>query len=667
MTFRHEMLSRLRAFLFSANVAISVATLALLALVSASDPWRRLELKGFDLLTVASAPGRSALPITIVGIDEASFAQIGQQWPWPRRMHAELLEQLNRAGALVVAFDLVLAEKSNDEDDRLLAQAIGKAGNVIMAADMAYQESQYARQWLRVEPLNEFKAAGAASGLANVSLDGDLVVRSMPEGGDVFWREIIRRANQRQPGLLEEPPALDRRLIRYVGPDHTFPYVSYYQALHADSELPSEIFKDQIVLVGRDVKASPEAGAAQADLFATPFAGWTGWLTPGAEIHANILESAISRAGIAKLSFAWSFALLALVTMLSAALMRHWRPIRSAAAGLLLILVIAATDWGLFAHWGFWLPALAAMLGVVAVYAGFGGYAFLTEQRQRRETRRAFSMYLAPEVVEQIMAHPEKLALGGERRDITLLFTDLAGFTQLSEQLDAEHVAQLLNLHFSQMTAIIKRHGGTVNRFIGDAIMAFWGAPLADNNHALNACLAARDMQLQMKKQRDDLVKQGLPALWMRVGIHSGTAVVGNLGSADRFDYTAIGDAVNLASRLEGVNKLYGTEILLSAETAQRIGQALELRQVDRVIVKGKSAAVDVFTIGSSAEVNALTLQALTIYMKRRWDESETLWRRLMEIDPQDRVAALYLERIAAFRLAPPAADWDGATALDKL
>ena len=637
----------------------------LFSLLSAWDGWRRLELKGYDLLLLSSAPGGSSLPITIVGIDEPSFAQIGKQWPWPRRLHAELLEQLNRAGAIVVAFDILLAEESNAEDDRLFAEAIGKAGNVVLAADMVFQENQYVRQSMRVDPLNAFKDAGAAAGLATVERDGDLVVRRMKDGQDVFWREIVRRANKMKPGLVEEPAPQDAKMIGYTGPDHTFPYVSYYQALRADTDLPPDVFRDQIVLVGRNVKSAVEMGGNE-DNFATPFTGSTGWLTPGAEIHANLLESALAKRSVTPLSWNWNFALLLISVLLSAAVMRNWRPFVSAAIGIAMLLVLALGDWWLFAYQGVWLPALAAMVSVVTVYAGLGGHAYFSEQRQRRETRRAFAMYLAPEVVDQIMAHPERLVLGGERREITLLFTDLAGFTTLSELLGAEQVAQLLNEHFSRATAIIKKHGGTVNRFIGDAIMAFWGAPLANDRQAVSACLAAREMQIDMRSLRESLAARGLPPLHMRVGIHSGPAVVGNLGSSDRFDYTAIGDAVNLAARLEGVNKLYGTEILISVDTAKQIGDALPLRHVDRVIVKGKSEAVDIFTVSENVEINSLTAQAFDAYRQMRWDESETLWRSLLAMQGQERIADLYLERIAAFRGTPPQPGWDGEIALEK-
>ena len=660
------MLNRLLALIRSAPVMVAFVTLASLTMLSGWDFWRRVELKGYDLLMLATAPGKSSLPITIVGIDEPSFVRIGKPWPWPRRMHAELLDQLNRAGAIVVAFDILLSEPSNAEDDRLFAEAIARAGNVVLTADNVYQENKYVRQRIRVEPIAAFKSAGAANGLAEIPRDPDLALRRMPEGGDVFWREILRRVNLVRPGLIEEPPSLEGRMIGYVGPDHTFPFVPYVQALHADTELPPDIFRDQIVIVGRNVKSAIDTGGNE-DHFATPFSAWTGWLTPGAEVHANILESALSRRTITPLSWPLSVALLVLAVGVSTLLMRRWRPVVSAAAGCGVIATIGIGDWWLFAHFNYWLPAAAAMLSVLTVYLGLGGHAYFAEQRQRRETRHAFSLYLAPEVVNEIMAHPENLKLGGERREVTLLFTDLAGFTTISEQLGPDQVARLLNEHFSRACAIIKTHGGSVNRFIGDAIMAIWGAPLTDEKQALHACLAARDMQLDMQQLREELSAKGLPPIKMRIGIHTGPAIVGNLGAADRFDYTAIGDSVNLAARLEGVNKLYGTEILFSSATVAQLNGALPLRQVDCVIVKGKTEAVEIFTISENAIVNSLTAVALRAYQQQNWDESEAQWLQVLAQNPQDKIALLYIARIAAFRLEPPADGWNGAIALEKL
>jgi adenylate cyclase len=629
-------------------------------------PWGQFEFRGFDHLMQATAPGNE-LPIVIVSIDEPSFKQVGKQWPWPRSTHATLIDQLSKAGALVIAFDVVMAESQSAEEDAALARAIRKAGNVVMASDLVYQEDKYARQWIRVEPLPQFIEAGAGSGYANVKLDPDLVVRRMPEGNDVFWRAIVRRANERKPGMLEvsEPDA--GAMIRYAGRDRTYPYVSYYQALKADTHLQPGSLQDQIVIVGRQVKATTDQQSAQADLFATPFTSETGWLTPGSEIHANILETAIRDNAIVPAPASWGIALILATTTVCALPMRRWRPIPSGLVLLAVVAALAALSALLFIKLSLWLPVFAAMGSAAMVYASFGAVSFLTERRHRSETRRAFSLYMSPEVVDHVLAHPESLKLGGERREVTCFFSDLEGFTSITEKIGAEQVARVLNMHFTRATAIIKSHGGTVNRFIGDAIMALWGAPLDDPQQASHAVRAAHEVQEDIKALRVLLAAEGLPQIKMRIGIHSCVAVVGNLGSDDRFDYTAIGDGVNLAARLEGVNKLYRTEILVSGETVAKLDGTLPMRVVDRVIVKGKSEPVDIYTPCTDAAVKDLTGKAIAAYRARGWNESLALWREILERDPDDGVAALYVERVEKFRAFDPSATWSGAVELEKL
>ena len=575
-----------------------------LALLIQVPQWRLAEYKGFDLLSVAAAPQRSSLPITLVGIDEESFAEIGRQWPWPRSLHGQLVEALSEAGAAVIVFDIVFAEPSEQGQDRYFAEAIARAGNVVLASDMVYQETAYVRQWLRADPLPLLREAGAGAGLAAVPFDADMVVRSMPDAQDALWRQVIARFERARPGLFAaETPPRPGSMIRYLGPDHTYPYVSYYQALRPAEFLPKGFFKDQIVFVGRNVRSSPDAGSAQADMFATPFLPITGWLTPGVEIQATLLEDALRGLSLRPAPAGAVLALLTFALVLAGLGMQRWHPGAAAAVALALILAIAGLDGWLFQFRNVWLPALSAVLAVALMYLSLGGVAYFAERRQRQNIKRTFSLYVAPEVVDEMIAHPERLALGGERREITLLFTDLADFTSLSEKLAPEQVAQLLNSHLTQMTEIIMRYGGTVDKFIGDAIMAFWGAPLADPDHALHACQAARDMQAAMASRRKTAGEGGAVDLHMRIGIHTGEAIVGNMGSTDRFDYTAIGDNVNLASRLEGVNKLYGTGILISEATAQRVAGRLPLRKVDKVKVKGRQQDVEIYTPEEEGEL----------------------------------------------------------------
>jgi len=661
-------LSRDRSDCPALVVAVSILLWwAIAALISMTPAWKQVEVRLLDSLLVASAPNKSIFPITVVGIDEASFSELGLQWPWPRRLHGELVDRLSAAGAAVIVFDIVFSEPSNFDDDRHLADAIRRAGNVVLAADRVYRESSSIRQWLRLDPHSAFTQAGAQTGLATVTLDPDLVVRQIPDSGDALWRTVIARLIREHPDITPNLAVAPGSLIHYVGSDHTFPYISYHEVVKPTGSIPEGFFKDQVVIVGRDVKASPDVESAQADLFATPFMASTGWLTPGAELHANILETMLGGSAISRLPDSALAALLALVAAASGVWMRRWRPLLSLAVGAGIGGLIAALAWGVFLKWNLWIPAVSSFAVVALMYVSLGGWSYLAEQLRRKEITRAFSLYVTPQVVDYLIANPDRINLGGERREITLMFTDLAGFTTFSENLSPEQVTHILNRHFTEMTDIILANEGTVVQFIGDAIMAFWGAPLDDDDQAFRAVATAIAMQKAMAVLRDGFASEGLPAIHMRIGIHSGSTVVGNLGSAKRFGYTAVGDDVNLAARLEGINKLYGTGIMVSYVTARQVEGRIALRPVDRVIVKGKSQAVEVFTPCEDPQLVTLTVEAIRLYRNREWNAAEARCQELLAIAPADTIATLYLARIAAFRASPPTENWDGAVELDKL
>jgi adenylate cyclase len=512
-----------------------------------------------------------------------------------------------------------------------------------------------------------FTDAGAQTGLATIALDRDLVVRQLPDSQDALWRAIVRRLMMQHAEISPNLAIRPGSMIRYAGADHTFPYVSYHEVVKPTGSIPDDFFKDQIVIVGRDVKASTDVQSAQADLFATPFVARTGWLVPGAEIHANILETVLAGHVVVPVPLAGVIALLVLVAVACALLMRRWRPVPSALAGLGLMAVVVALDWWLFSAWQIWLPAFSTLAVMPAMYVSLGGVSFLREQARKREITQAFSLYVTPQVVSQLLNNPGQLKLGGERREVTFMFTDLAGFTTFSEALSAERVVYLLNRHFTDMTDIVLKHDGTVARFIGDAIMAFWGAPIADDKQAFHAVTAAIEMQEGMERLRREFVEEGLPAIHMRVGIQSGSAILGNLGSAKRFDYTAIGDDVNLAARLEGINKLYGTGIMVGDATARQVMAEIPLRRVDRVIVKGKSQPVETFTPCADPEIIRINDEAIQLFRTQAWDASEALWKQLLDYKPGDCIGELYLTRIEEFRESAPGEKWDGAVSLDKL
>ncbi len=664
------MIDRLLKFLAQrtllVRVVLPIALALFVSVLSFTPAWESLELKGFDTLTWLTATEHPTVPIVIVAVDDNSFSTIEQQWPWPRGLHAQLVDALHEAGASVIAFDILFAERDTHGQDKDLAAAIARAGNVVLASDIAKTTRENYGMVERIDPLNVFKDAGARPGLILVSHDPDSGLRLVPLPQEAFFREIIRVYARTHPNVSAEVYVPPGSMIRYVGPDHTFKYVSYYQAMDPTHFLPKGIFKDRIVIIGRDINTTTEVGAQQVDKFVTPFLQFSGQLMPGAEAHASMIDGALSNRNLIRLPFVASLLLTVLMTLLAGVAMRDWLPLRSLLVVLGLALILTFVSGVLFEFANYWMPIAAPVTGMFLVYIAYGGLGFLLEQKRKQEIKRAWSYYVSPAVVDQMIAHPEQLVLGGQKREVTLMFTDLAGFTSISEQLTPEQVSHLLNRHLTEMTRVIIAHRGTVDKFIGDAVMAFWGAPFEDAEQAKHACEAAQEMQQKMIALREELQKEGLPPVFMRIGVHTGLAVVGNMGSDERFDYTAIGDTVNLASRLEGANKAYGTDILVSEATASKLNGAMGLRVVDKVKVKGKLEAVEVFTIDADSEIERLSAKGAAAFRAQRWDESLSFWQALLARRPGDGVAELYIERVAELRATPPPANWDGAIALDS-
>ncbi|MEP5766085.1 MAG: adenylate/guanylate cyclase domain-containing protein [Halieaceae bacterium] len=647
---------------------IAIALFVLLWPLSLSPPWQGIENKGFDALTVSTAPDNIELPLVMVGIDQPSFAELAMPWPWPRSVHAELVQQLHGAGAAVIAFDIVFADPSAAADDQAFASAIAQASNVVLAGDLAYQEHELFEQLIRIDPLGLLLEAGAATGVASTAVDEDLVVRRLPAAQDAFWRTIVRTWNRsQQDGALGNPELPAGKLIRYLQPGQDLAYASYYQALDPQEMLPADFFRNKIVLIGLNLKATPDPGGARSDLFATPFFATTGWLSPGVELVATEVANGLLNRAITPAPGWMPVALMGAALLLATALMWTWQPLASAALVLLLCVGLALISVAVFAWRDFWLPTGATTLALLMYYLLRGATAFVRERRRRQAIRRAFEHYVPPAVVAQILSQPDLLELGGEKRQVTLLFTDLAGFTSQAEQLQAEQVAQVLNEHFSAMASIVINHGGTIDKFIGDAVMAFWGAPLEDDDQALHACQAAMAMQRAMHQLRQDFRARGLPEIAMRIGIHSGPAIVGNMGAADRFDYTAVGDSVNLASRLEGVNKLYGTGILVSQDVFRQLGGQLDLWPLDIVRVKGKSVPIEIFTCFGDPGLGPSVAAAVADFRQRDWQASLAKWRTLIDNEECQQIAALYTRRIEAFQQQAPDQAWDGSFALEKM
>ncbi len=628
-----------------------------------------LEHHGLDLwyrLRPVVAPPPDLL---IVGIDEASFQELRRPWPWPRRLHAELVERLAAAGARLIVFDIIFPDPTDPQNDQAFAQAMANAGNVILGETFEIsQDPQFSRQIL-VQPLRELRQAARQIGVSMVTPDGDGVVRRfcLRLGGlDTLAAATVRSLTPSIP----LPPDLTG-LINYVGPPRSIDTVSYYQILDKDRPLPASRVRDRIVLVGRMLEASVTP-QGQADAFYTPFFAGSGRVMAGVEVQGNIIYSLIRGQWGRELP-GWARVLVYfLAFVLAGQILATLSPLRGISATSGLMVVLGGLSFNLFAQWQIWAPPVLLCGGLLLIYTGHTLGQYLVEAREKRWLRQAFGRYVSPTLVEAITAHPERLQLGGEELEVTILFSDLEGFTSLSEDMAPQALINLLNEYFTPMTRIILDHQGTLDKFMGDAIMALWGAPWPLPDHAGRACRAALAMQAALRDLQADWRRRGLPPLTARIGLHSGLVVAGNVGSRERFNYTVIGDTVNLASRLEGVNKLYGTNILLSDTTYRLASDHLLVRELDQVQVKGRIHPVTLYELlglvppaGTLAWLERFA-QGREAYLQRRWGRAADLFQEVLLLQPDDAATRVYLQRCRRYREQPPPPEWDGVHHLES-
>lgn len=609
--------------------------------VSATGPWRLAEARVFDYLSTFSPPPRPADGPVVVAIDEPSFAELNLQWPWPRALHGRLVNALRDAGARAVGLDIVFAEPSAAPDaDAALAAALGP--DVVLAADETVIRSPQADQTLRTEPLPALTARGARSGLASVVLDGDGTLRRVPPYPDGFAATLLRTAGRD----AIEPPA--GALIQTWGPARTYPTASYYQALDPDNFLPPGFFRGRVVIVGLSMQAAPAVDAGGADVFATSQTPRTGRLVAGAEVQATLYDNLGAGLFVAPASPLAAIGLvLAAAALAGAAVWRGtgWRTCLWSAAAL----VLAGAGSFLLLRFGrVYAAPLGPALAFLLVAGAQGGRDYAGERKLRRGITRAFSQYVSPVIVERLAANPSLLKLGGERRTLSILFCDVRGFTTISERMkdDPEGLTRLVNRLLDPLSQTVMDHGGTIDKYIGDAVMAFWNAPLPDPDHALHAVEAGMAMHRALDGLNRELAGEAAgnqPPLELRigVGVNTGDCVVGNMGSSLRFDYSALGDAVNLASRLEGETKRYGVGLAIGEATATAIGTRLPLAPLDRVQVKGKAEAVTVSTVVPGATPAMLAGHALVV--------ADFLNGRLVPDDARLTLLALQMPALDAF------------------
>lgn len=647
-------------------IAVGILIAAATAVFFASPVGRQIDSQILDAFFLLRGTQPPPPDMVIVAIDEPSIQELGLAWPWPRRIHAELLRRLTRAEARLAVLDIIFAEPSAPDEDRALEDALRTSIPTILASTMDRVEDPAFSRVMPVDPLPRFRQTARGTGLAMLTPDPDGAIRR-------FSTRISGQPTLPMAALscLEPaPPTVpEGGLVDHLGPPRTIPTVSYAQVLDDAHPLPPRVLKDKIVLVGRSLAASPDL-SVQADTFHTPFSRETGILTPGVELHATIMASLISgRAG--SVAPGWTVAAAAFILIPCAALLlARLQPLAGTLAALAAAGGVAGLSYALFAKFFIWFPAVSLSGGVLATEGFLLLDGYMRTARDRRRIRQAFSRYVSPAVVDRLLARPELMAPGGEEVEATVLFSDLAGFTSFSERMPPGELMAVLSGYFTPMTSIIKENLGTLDKFIGDAIMAFWGAPQRDEKHAEHACRAALDMAETLEKLSGQWEAEGMPRLTARIGIHSGKVVAGNVGSREQVNYTCLGDTVNLASRLESVNKHYGTGILLSGETAALLGREFTLRRVDCIKVKGRARPVEIFELLREQRVlppwATLYEQGFTAYAARDFGRACALFEQALEHRPEDGPSRVLLARCLDFAKSPPGPEWDGVHVMES-
>ncbi|WP_198673194.1 adenylate/guanylate cyclase domain-containing protein [Simplicispira lacusdiani] len=562
--------------------------LLLLAALWLMPPWVPLQRLEYDLVASLVAPPRPEAGVLVVGIDEPSLAELGQAPPLPRRLHARLIEALTDAGAAALGVDLLLGAAQSPEDDAALARALqGPLPVVLASADVVVRGPQVAHYQQRVESV----FTQARHGTVAMPVDDDGVVRQAPAQDDALWRVLAQAAGR---AVTPPPPGA---LLRHYAPEVALPYAHYTQALDAARSLPPEALRGRLVLLGQNTPVGGE------DQFATPLRVLGEASRSGVLLHATALHNGLAGDWVVPAHPLGPWLQAGLAVGLAAWFTRRWNGWR--ASSLSLLLGGGAVLGSLAAYVaGLWWPALPTLAGLAAhLNVGAAG-SYWRERRRRERLRRDFARYVPEDVVNELARTEAGPLVQGERRVLTLLFADLAGFTAASERLPPEAVAQALNAFFTRMTECVHRHGGTLDKFIGDAVMAFWNAPLPAPDHARRALACALDMQAAMAALRAGWQGTPFAPVQLRIGLHTGEAAVGHLGSQARFTYTAVGDAVNTAARLEGANKALGTQILLSGATREALGTGGgPLLWLDSVRLAGRSGGIDVYTPCDDAEL----------------------------------------------------------------
>jgi adenylate cyclase len=657
--------------------------------------------------------------VAIVGISDEDITALPEAFPFPRSYYAHVIENLNRAGAKVIVLDITFESPGKSPaGDSILQATLEKNTNVVLAAKVQTGGTSDKYNVRRTERAydNIFYPVDKNIGVVNIYKDRDDVCRSyfpMLDVGGFLTPTLCFSAlnyiyklkpevcvNMTDQYFIYRDRDIPRYqgstfLLDFYGPVRTFPYydfskviddssfktrdeIQYETDLNTFDEGMMEKFKGKVVIIG---SVMPE----ERDFHNIPLyieeGGKKNYMMNGVEIHATAIQNVLDNDFISLADPVLEnlivvllalFCFLGLLSLKQIHIRHAWLlEIGAFLAAVVLIFAVFEISVLAFTNSNVLINIVNPSLSIVFAYFGTAVYQYLTERQQKTMIKNMFGHYINPAVVNELVSNPEKAALGGDRRELTVFFSDIADFTAISEQYHSrpEGLVVLLNEFLDEMTRIVLKYDGTLDKYEGDAIMAFWGAPIMQKDHALRACLAALEMQKRLELLRTKWRREGKPELMVRMGINTGIMIVGNMGGKDRFDYTVIGDSVNLASRLEMANKQYRSNIMISDFTFTHVKEKVIARELDLIQVQGKSEPVKVYELlgtfkmeitANRREAFELYRQGLQFYRERKWQEAVAYMQQAYALDPSCYAAQIYSERASLYQITPPPEDWNG-------
>jgi adenylate cyclase len=643
--------------------------------------------------------------VRLVLFDSAFVNEWPYLSPFPRAALASLIDAASQAGAKAIGLDVYLDRRYTQmpemvEGDVKLRAAIERAGNVVLVAPTVYDSISKKQTFLPPDPYFAEVAAAVSSADTptpyETARDGVLTVRTddglvpsfalalYAKARDIDLDSLL--AETARTGRLELPDlpnnykrlgneALQSWPIIFEGaPSRVDSETGAFRALSAFAVsqlagVPGAAsflnLDGKVVLMGSGFHDS-ERYRTPFYLMKTPGGGYAGWMY-GVEIHANALQNLLSGHFLQPLHW-FGTLMLVLAAAIAVAFATFWHGTKWGAASAVLVTIgVAVLAWIVFDSNALVVPIVAPAFASLFAFLGSTSYVSIVEGRDKRRIKDAFGRYLAPSVVEQLMDNPP--TLGGDRRQISMLFSDLAGFTTMSEMLDPQKLVAVLNEYLHEMADLVKDEGGYVDKYIGDAVMALYGAPNPLPDHAARCCRTAVLMQRRLTELNALWRKQDetWPQLKVRIGINTGDPIVGNIGGEEKIQYTALGDAVNLAARLEPACKTYGVGIMIAQQTREEAGAAIQVRELDMLAVYGKQEPVRVFEllamagddIGEMQELLEHYNHGLDAFRRRDFELALQYFKAALDVNDDDGPAALYIERCEDYISNPPPADWD--------